>query len=340
MAGSENLEVAAAPMDVDETRVAGDHDGPKGSGPSAESTGSSSAGSPGPEPDGNGSVHRFKCPFCPQSYTRSHNLKSHLLTHSQERPYTCPTCSSKFRRLHDLKRHLKLHTGEKPHVCDKCGRRFARGDALVRHLKTIGPCTEKQDGTESSSQPFEQDGAPAAESRATESPMYLKGTDDVSRPRPELIGPAYANELLERHSGLPSPSSHSSAGYASTSRKTSEEAVDARAPGAASHSESPQNNRTTLPSSARLVESLNLPPPIGLRLPAPFSRNPSGVTNTSTTSPSEVSATKPGHSSSRPTPPNGPDDPWSTVRMLEARIRVLEDRLYVAENRLAVLEGR
>lgn len=87
---------------------------------------------------------KHRCPYCSTEFTRHHNLKSHLLTHSQEKPYVCQTCQSRFRRLHDLKRHTKLHTGERPHICPKCGRRFARGDALARHNKGQGGCAGRR----------------------------------------------------------------------------------------------------------------------------------------------------------------------------------------------------
>ena len=87
---------------------------------------------------------KHQCPYCATEFTRHHNLKSHLLTHSQEKPYVCQTCQSRFRRLHDLKRHTKLHTGERPHICPKCGRRFARGDALARHNKGQGGCAGRR----------------------------------------------------------------------------------------------------------------------------------------------------------------------------------------------------
>ncbi|KAJ6436287.1 zinc finger, c2H2 type domain-containing protein [Purpureocillium lavendulum] len=85
------------------------------------------------------------CPLCSRRFTRSYNLRSHLRTHSNERPFKCSVCSKAFARQHDRKRHERLHLGEKRFVCRgalelggewACGRAFSRVDALARHLRS------------------------------------------------------------------------------------------------------------------------------------------------------------------------------------------------------------
>lgn len=87
----------------------------------------------------------FQCNLCPKRFTRAYNLRSHLRTHTDERPFACTICGKTFARQHDRKRHEGLHSGEKKYVCrghlgtDEewgCGRRFARVDALGRHFKS------------------------------------------------------------------------------------------------------------------------------------------------------------------------------------------------------------
>jgi len=87
----------------------------------------------------------FQCNLCPKRFTRAYNLRSHLRTHTDERPFVCTVCGKAFARQHDRKRHEGLHSGEKKFVCKGvlkngeswgCGRRFARADALGRHFRS------------------------------------------------------------------------------------------------------------------------------------------------------------------------------------------------------------
>ncbi|KAF2223270.1 hypothetical protein BDZ85DRAFT_198062 [Elsinoe ampelina] len=87
----------------------------------------------------------FQCHLCPKRFTRAYNLRSHLRTHTDERPFVCTVCGKAFARQHDRKRHEGLHSGEKKFVCKGqlktgstwgCGRRFARADALGRHFRS------------------------------------------------------------------------------------------------------------------------------------------------------------------------------------------------------------
>lgn len=89
----------------------------------------------------------FSCHLCPKKFTRAYNLRSHLRTHTDERPFVCTVCGKAFARQHDRKRHEGLHSGEKKFVCRGelhsqpgstwgCGRRFARADALGRHFRS------------------------------------------------------------------------------------------------------------------------------------------------------------------------------------------------------------
>lgn len=89
----------------------------------------------------------FQCHLCPKKFTRAYNLRSHLRTHTDERPFVCTVCGKAFARQHDRKRHEGLHSGEKKFVCRGelrsqpgqywgCSRRFARADALGRHFRS------------------------------------------------------------------------------------------------------------------------------------------------------------------------------------------------------------
>lgn len=86
------------------------------------------------------------CSECGKAFQKPYNLKSHMKTHSTERPFKCQYCPKVFARLHDRKRHENLHGGQKNFKCEGylrngvtkwgCGKKFARLDALSRHFRT------------------------------------------------------------------------------------------------------------------------------------------------------------------------------------------------------------
>lgn len=85
-----------------------------------------------PAPNG-----EYVCPYpnCQKSFPRPHGLKSHMVMHSNIKPFKCPYCPLAMRRNHDLRRHMRLHSGSKPFSCTRCSKSFSRSDALKRHKK-------------------------------------------------------------------------------------------------------------------------------------------------------------------------------------------------------------
>jgi len=214
-----------------------------------------------------GSRGRHTCQHCSQTFTRHHNLKSHLLTHSHEKPFLCQTCQARFRRLHDLKRHSKLHTGERPHVCPKCARKFARGDALARHARAEGGCA----GRRSSMAGVSEDGSLGMAGGDEDGMEGLEGLIDGDHDGDvDMIG-AGGTDGSSRRRSLPSIRTDFSSGASGVT------GGNPITPASGTPGHAPNQHHNTYPPLGNRANSTSGPLPAGLFPPQmagkPFSMN-------------------------------------------------------------------
>ncbi|XP_051544669.1 zinc finger protein ZFP2-like [Myxocyprinus asiaticus] len=92
-----------------------------------------------------------KCRFCDLTFSVDSELRSHLKSHAEFRPYICDQCGKCFSANSSLLAHLSNHTGEKPLLCSQCGKRFYSKIQLKSHMRChsgerphICPYCEKQ----------------------------------------------------------------------------------------------------------------------------------------------------------------------------------------------------
>ncbi|VIO99529.1 Uncharacterized protein BM_BM758, partial [Brugia malayi] len=64
----------------------------------------------------------YSCSVCKKNFTQFGNMKRHIMTHTGEKPYSCSICKKNFSRSVYVKEHMMIHTGEKPCSCPICGK--------------------------------------------------------------------------------------------------------------------------------------------------------------------------------------------------------------------------
>ena len=81
---------------------------------------------------------KFNCKICSAKFLTQGNLKRHIRTHSDLKPYVCETCGKSFKDPGTLKQHTYKH-GSQTFVCKFCSQKFDSPLYLSRHMKRVHP---------------------------------------------------------------------------------------------------------------------------------------------------------------------------------------------------------
>uniref|UniRef100_A0A3P8UJ74 Zinc finger protein 335 n=1 Tax=Cynoglossus semilaevis TaxID=244447 RepID=A0A3P8UJ74_CYNSE len=86
------------------------------------------------------STKRFSCRICMESFQGRSDMENHKRAHIDPNTFKCPDCdytSTSWPEVQDLRRHMMTHTNEKPFSCKLCGQRFNRNGHLKFHMERL-----------------------------------------------------------------------------------------------------------------------------------------------------------------------------------------------------------
>ncbi|KAJ3109125.1 Zinc finger protein zfpm1 [Phlyctochytrium bullatum] len=93
---------------------------------------------------------KFICayPGCGRSFSKPYSLKTHMISHSGNKPHKCLYCSASFARKHDMLRHVRTVHGNRklPAECQLCQTVLTDAEMLVNHLNAC-PMANSQTST-------------------------------------------------------------------------------------------------------------------------------------------------------------------------------------------------
>ncbi|XP_039283526.1 transcriptional repressor CTCF-like isoform X11 [Nilaparvata lugens] len=78
----------------------------------------------------------FSCDLCDYKCTTSGYMKIHIRSHTGESPFSCEFCDYKCAHSCDLMKHIRTHTGVKPFSCEYCDYKCGQKSSLKLHLRT------------------------------------------------------------------------------------------------------------------------------------------------------------------------------------------------------------
>lgn len=75
-----------------------------------------------------------ECSQCGKKWRTVTELKSHIASHSDVRPFVCEICGQAYKMKKALDIHIGMHNGIHPFVCSYCNKSFTQKVGLEKHL--------------------------------------------------------------------------------------------------------------------------------------------------------------------------------------------------------------